>query len=224
MPINTKSIRTKMLGLLAFIALVVGGVSVVYDLRAGGAIIRDEIVKRGRYVASNLAFNAKYGVLTEDKPLLTQFLEGASAPGGAGERSDVVGALIRDGKGAVLAQTGKALRDRVDDRIGHRPEGWVHLRLFRQQQHGSNHATSACRERVEPVPAGVVMRILRNEAAHPDARVNNDRQTLGVACPRGPAHNSRRPSRTASTALTPAGQRAPISAASLSMADCSLVK
>ena len=81
MPINTKSIRTKMLGLLAFIALVVGGVSVVYDLRAGGALIRDEIVKRGRYVASNLAFNAKYGVLTEDKPLLTQFLEGASAPG-----------------------------------------------------------------------------------------------------------------------------------------------
>jgi len=111
MAIDTKSIRTKLLALIAFIALVVGGVSVLYDLRAGGALIRDEIVKRGRYVASNLAFNAKYGVLTEDKPLLTQFLEGASSPGGAGESSDVVGALIRDGKGAVLAQTGKALRD-----------------------------------------------------------------------------------------------------------------
>jgi methyl-accepting chemotaxis protein len=111
MPINIKSVRTKMLGLLAFIALGVGGVSVLYDLRAGGGLIRDEIVKRGRYVASNLAFNAKYGVLTEDKPLLTQFLEGASAAGGAGERSDVVGALIRDAKGAVLAQTGKGIRD-----------------------------------------------------------------------------------------------------------------
>src|SRR5512134_3403414 len=108
---NTKSIRTKMLGLLAGIALVVGGVSVVYDLVAGEAVIRDQIVKRGRYVASNLAFNAKYGVLTEDKPLLTQFLEGASAAGGQGEQSDVVGALIRDGKGAVLAQAGKSLRD-----------------------------------------------------------------------------------------------------------------
>ena len=50
MALNTKSIRTKMLGLLAFIALVVGGLSVLYDLRAGGGLIRDEIVKRGRYV------------------------------------------------------------------------------------------------------------------------------------------------------------------------------
>ncbi len=33
------------------------------------------------------------------------------AAGGEGERSDVVGALIRDAKGAVLAQTGKAIRD-----------------------------------------------------------------------------------------------------------------
>ena len=111
MAINTKSIRTKMLGVLAGIALVVGGVSVVYDLVAGEAVIRDQIVKRGRYVASNLAFNAKYGVLTEDKPLLTQFLEGAVTPGGEGEASDVVGAMIRDAKGEALAQTGKAIRD-----------------------------------------------------------------------------------------------------------------
>jgi hypothetical protein len=95
MLINTKSIRTKLLLLLAGIALAVGGVSVLYDLFAGEAVIRDQIVKRGRYVASNLAFNAKYGVLTEDKPLLTQFLEGAVAAGGEGERSDVVGAMIR---------------------------------------------------------------------------------------------------------------------------------
>jgi methyl-accepting chemotaxis protein len=111
MAINTKSIRTKLLGLLAFIALAVGGVSVTYDLRAGGALLREQIVKRGRYVASNLAFNAKYGVLTEDKPLLTQFLEGAVGAGGEGERTDVVGAIIRDAKGAILAQKGKAIRD-----------------------------------------------------------------------------------------------------------------
>jgi methyl-accepting chemotaxis protein len=111
MPINTKSVRTKLLGLLAFIALAVGGVSVVYDLVAGEAVIRDQIVKRGRYVASNLAFNSKYGVLTEDRPLLTTSLEGVVAAGAGGEQSDVVGALIRDAKGAVLAQTGKPLRD-----------------------------------------------------------------------------------------------------------------
>ncbi len=51
------------------------------------------MVKRGRYIASNLAYNSKYGVLTEDKPLLTQFLEGAvSAGGGVTGGSDVVGA------------------------------------------------------------------------------------------------------------------------------------
>ena len=120
MAINTKSIRTKMLGLLAGIALVVGGVSVVYDLVAGEAVIRDQIVKRGRYVASNLAFNAKYGVLTEDKPLLTQFLEGAVAAGGEGEASDVVGAMIRDAKGEILSQTGKAIRDLPGDAGGRR--------------------------------------------------------------------------------------------------------
>jgi len=111
MAIDTKSIRTKLLGLIALIALAVGGVAVAYDLVTGEAAIRDQIVKRGRYIASNLAFNAKYGVLTEDRPLLTQFLEGAAAAGSDGEHSDVVGALIRDAKGAVLAQTGKALRD-----------------------------------------------------------------------------------------------------------------
>ena len=111
MSINTKSIRAKFLGLLTLTAVVITGVSVLYDLVAGQAVIRDQIIKRGRYVASNLAFNAKYGVLTEDKPLLTQFLQGATAAGGAGERSDVVGAMIRDAKGAILAETGKAIRD-----------------------------------------------------------------------------------------------------------------
>jgi methyl-accepting chemotaxis protein len=111
MAIITKSIRARFLGLLTLTAVVITLVSVVYDFVAGGAAIRDQIVKRGRYVASNLAFNAKYGVLTEDRPLLTTFLEGATAAGGEGERSDVVGAMIRDGKGAVLAQAGKSVRD-----------------------------------------------------------------------------------------------------------------
>jgi methyl-accepting chemotaxis protein len=111
MLINVKSIRTKLLLLLAAIALAVGGVSVLYDLFAGEVILRDQIVKRGRYVASNLAFNAKYGVLTEDRALLAQFLEGTVAAGGVGERSDVVGAMIRDARGAVLARTGAAIRD-----------------------------------------------------------------------------------------------------------------
>jgi methyl-accepting chemotaxis protein len=109
MSFNMTSIRTKMLGLLAGIAFVVGGVSVSYDLVTGEGLLRDQIVKRGRYIASNLAFNAKYGVLTEDRPLLLQFLQGATSGGGEGG-SDVVGAMIRDAKGETLAEVGKAIR------------------------------------------------------------------------------------------------------------------
>jgi methyl-accepting chemotaxis protein len=109
--INTRSVRTRLLFLIAGIALVVGGVSVTYDVLAGKSQLDEQIVKRGRYIASNLAFNAKYGVLTEDRALLTQFLEGAVTAGGGQAGSDVVGAMIRDAKGAVLAQVGKGIRN-----------------------------------------------------------------------------------------------------------------
>ena len=111
MGINTRSIRTKALLLVAGIAIVVGVVSGVFDAMASGAALTDQLVKRGRYIASNLAFNAKYGVLTEDRPQLLQFLEGATGAGGEGDVSDVVGAMIRKADGAVLAQTGQEIRD-----------------------------------------------------------------------------------------------------------------
>jgi methyl-accepting chemotaxis protein len=111
MAMGVRSIRTKFLLLVAGVATVVGGVSVVYDPLASQGLLLEQMVKRGRYIASNLAFNSKYGVLTEDKPLLTQFLEGAVAAGGGTTGSDVVGALIRDAKGAILAQTGKPIKD-----------------------------------------------------------------------------------------------------------------
>src|SRR5512143_2273636 len=111
MALNTKSIRTKLLVLLSGIAVAVTFSAVLYDLITGEKLLRDQIARRGRYISSNLAFNAKYGVLTEDKPLLTQFLEGAVASGGARAESDVVGASIRDAKGQTLAQTGRTLQD-----------------------------------------------------------------------------------------------------------------
>jgi methyl-accepting chemotaxis protein len=111
MGINTGSIRTKAILLVAAIAITVGVVAVAYDFVATGRALTDEVSKRGRYIASNLAFNAKYGVLTEDRPLLIQFLEGAIGAVGEEERSDVVGALIRDASGGILAQAGKEIRN-----------------------------------------------------------------------------------------------------------------
>ena len=65
-----RSIRAKFLLLVAGVALLVGAVSAGFELFMSGALLREQMVKRGRYIAQNLAYNSKYGVLTEDKPLL----------------------------------------------------------------------------------------------------------------------------------------------------------
>ena len=106
-----KSIRSKLLALLAIIALVVATIAVLNDLRSGETLLEEQIAKRGRYVASNLAITAEYGVLTDDRPLLLKHLEGVTSAGGAQAGSDVVGSMIRDASGNTLAQTGKQLRD-----------------------------------------------------------------------------------------------------------------
>jgi methyl-accepting chemotaxis protein len=106
--LRISSIRTKLLLLVAGVALLVGTTSAVFDWYNSDALLRDQMNKRGRYIAGNLAYNSKYGVLTEDKPLLTQLLEGAISAGGA---SDVTGAMIRDARGQVLAQKGDPVKD-----------------------------------------------------------------------------------------------------------------
>jgi methyl-accepting chemotaxis protein len=110
MSFSLRSIRSKLVLLVVLVAAIVGGVSAIYDLRASNLTLREQMVKRGRYIATNLAYNSKYGVLTEDKPLLTQFLEGAVSVNLA-EGTDVVGAMVRDTKGAVLASKGAAIQD-----------------------------------------------------------------------------------------------------------------
>src|SRR5919108_5708322 len=110
MNLNTLSIRAKLLALVAGVALVVGLVSAIYSYVSSGRMLRQQMLKRGDYIADNLAYNAKYGVLTEDKTLLTQLLEGTLSAG-ASEGSDVVGAIIRDAKGNVLAEHGARVRD-----------------------------------------------------------------------------------------------------------------
>jgi hypothetical protein len=110
MDLRTLSIRTKLLLLVAGVAFLVGTVSAVYSSVSSGRMLREQMVKRGMYIAGNLAYNSKYGVLTKDRPLLTQLLEGAIAAQ-AGQGSDVVGAMIRDARGAILAQKGVSIRD-----------------------------------------------------------------------------------------------------------------
>ena len=89
--VSIRSIRTKLVGLVAVIALIVGVASAIYSSTSSRNVLEDQVAKRGHYIASNLAYNSKYGVLTEDRPLLSQYLEGAFSAG-----TDVVGAMIRD--------------------------------------------------------------------------------------------------------------------------------
>src|SRR2546425_7954945 len=102
MSFSLRSVRTKFILLVAGVALVVAGVSIIYDLQASQGQLREQVVLRGRYIASNLAFNSKYGVLTEDKPLLTVFLEGAVSAGASGAGAAGGGAMIRVAQGRQL--------------------------------------------------------------------------------------------------------------------------
>jgi len=108
--LKSHSIRTRLLLLVAGTTAVVAIASTIYFALSSSALLRDQVVKRGLYIASNLAYNSKYGVLTEDKPLLSELLEGAMAAAGS-EGSDVVGALVRDARGTVLAARGKPVAD-----------------------------------------------------------------------------------------------------------------
>ena len=118
--LNVSSIRTRFLLLVGCVAAGVGTFSGWYSYSSGGSLLREQMVKRGHYIAENLALNSKYGVLTEDRPILTQLLEDAvtaSGEGGAGDaatESDVVGAMIRGADGEILAQTGAAVRNLPD--------------------------------------------------------------------------------------------------------------
>src|SRR5437867_10898968 len=101
--LDTGSIRTKLLLLVAGVALMVGAASAVYSSLKSGQVLRNQLEAGGKYIASNLAKNSQYGVLTEDKPLLNNQIENViTANTSVGQTSDVVGVMVQDAKGAVL--------------------------------------------------------------------------------------------------------------------------
>jgi hypothetical protein len=125
--------RRALVGLVG-VCLVVVVVAATFQSVQSRALVHEQITRRGRYIAVNLAYNSRYGVLTEDRPLLAQMLEGA-AGGYAG--ADVAGGSIRDATGAVLAEVGAAVSerptsppDRPDERMAVTTDGREVL-LFR---------------------------------------------------------------------------------------------
>ncbi|HLA78811.1 MAG TPA: methyl-accepting chemotaxis protein [Vicinamibacteria bacterium] len=117
--LSSLSIRTKLLTLVVGVTLLMGGASAIYSYASTNALLREEVVKRGRYIAQNLALNSYFGILTEDKPILIAQMENALSAGAekkaektpaAAGATDILGAAIRDAKGQILVQTGEVVR------------------------------------------------------------------------------------------------------------------
>src|SRR5207247_3724461 len=101
----SSSIRGRLLLLILFVALLVAVASAVYSSYSSGRVLKDQLLKRGSYITQNLAENSAFAVMAEDKEALRGLLDSVLRASG-GADSDVVGALIRDTKGVVMAQTG----------------------------------------------------------------------------------------------------------------------
>jgi hypothetical protein len=98
-------------GSLLAVAGIAGLASGSYASYRAGLLLREQLVRRGQYMATNLAVNSTYGVLTEDAPLLNQLIDGAITASSRGAESDLAAVVIRDVKGAILARGGASLKD-----------------------------------------------------------------------------------------------------------------
>src|SRR5260221_11253965 len=74
-----RSIRTKLLLLVAGVALFMGATSTWYFTTKTTDLLTEQVVKRGTYIATNLAYNSEYGVLTGDPTCLGQLVEYATS-------------------------------------------------------------------------------------------------------------------------------------------------
>jgi methyl-accepting chemotaxis protein len=92
-----RSIRTKLLLLVAGVALFMGTISAGFFAWKTKNLLDQQVNKQGLYIASNLANNSEYGVLTEDQSLLGQLVEGTMRAS-----TDVVAVVIRDAKGKAI--------------------------------------------------------------------------------------------------------------------------
>jgi len=77
--------------------------SLAFALRAAStveAVCREEVLRMGRYVATELATVSSYGVVFDDGPVLRSLAD--DLLGGSGP--DVVGVVVRHEEGSILTQ------------------------------------------------------------------------------------------------------------------------
>jgi signal transduction histidine kinase/DNA-binding response OmpR family regulator/methyl-accepting chemotaxis protein len=96
------SLKVKAITYISLLILVVGAVLSWYFLRQTKDVLTAELQKRAMSLTMNLAYNSKYGVLTEDTVILQELIEGIL------KEDDVLYVSITDVQGKVLAQRFKA--------------------------------------------------------------------------------------------------------------------
>jgi hypothetical protein len=80
-----------------------GGILALYAAAMAKTLSVEEVSRCGRFAAMELAMNARYAVAGADSALANQLVEATLY----GSEADVVGVVIRDLKGRVLAQVGR---------------------------------------------------------------------------------------------------------------------
>ncbi len=94
-------LKTKFVLTISFLILLTSVILSVFLIEKQSLLIQRELVKRGEYMARNLAHNSEYGVLVESQQLLFNLMEGLFL------EEEVVQVAILNRKGDLLADWGR---------------------------------------------------------------------------------------------------------------------
>jgi signal transduction histidine kinase/DNA-binding response OmpR family regulator len=97
----TVSLQVKAITFIGLLILAVGASLSWYFLRQTEDVFTDELQKRALSLARNLAYNSKYGILTEDREILAELSRGIL------QEDSVLFVLIANGQGEILAHAFK---------------------------------------------------------------------------------------------------------------------
>ena len=97
-PTTVISFQLKAIGFISLMILAVGTLLSWYFLSRGEVVVKEELQKRTLALTQNLAYNSRYGILTEDQVILQQLIESIM------QEDQIIFAMIADAEGKALAQ------------------------------------------------------------------------------------------------------------------------
>jgi signal transduction histidine kinase/CheY-like chemotaxis protein len=107
------SLKTKLLGFIISGIVVMGALFCWYYVHQSHKILTREMEKRGDAIVDNLAYNSKYGVITKNKRVLEQLLDGVMHQSDFYPQeldTSVISAVVYDANGKILAEKHKYIK------------------------------------------------------------------------------------------------------------------